>query len=196
MLHFRNWICCRKWILCSRILVCIHICFVLHSVILGSGLDVHIDTPTETLHTILLGVVKYLWGQSVFVMDKSKTFDTFTTRLRSISINGLATDPVPNYIFTNRGSLNGKHFKLLGQKFTFCLHDLVSHELYDCWRTVGRLTVLLWYSTIHDVGAYMVCFSIHIWLEIEMYVGGINCGDWRLPAHACEMFATPHRRQR
>ncbi|KAF8599210.1 hypothetical protein BDV93DRAFT_498019 [Ceratobasidium sp. AG-I] len=126
----------------------------MNPLLLYPHLDVHIDTPTETLHTILLGVVKYLWGQSVFVMDKSKSFDTFTARLRSISADGLATDPVPNYIFTNRGSLNGKHLKLLVQIIMFGLYDLVSLELYNCWRSVGRLTVLLWYSTIHDVDAY------------------------------------------
>ncbi|QRW07133.1 hypothetical protein RhiLY_06132 [Ceratobasidium sp. AG-Ba] len=120
------------------------------------GFDVHIDTPTETLHTILLGVVKYLWGQSVFVMDKKKQFDTFSVRLRSIFVDGLSSHPVPNYIFTNQGSLNGKHLKSLVQTVPFCLYDLVSQDLYDSWRTIGRLTVLVWYSTIHDMGAYLI----------------------------------------
>ncbi|QRV78439.1 hypothetical protein RhiJN_06454 [Ceratobasidium sp. AG-Ba] len=120
------------------------------------GFDVHIDTPTETLHTILLGIVKYLWGQSVFVMEKKKQFDTFSVRLRSIFVDGLSSHPVPNYIFTNQGSLNGKHLKLLVQTVPFCLYDLVSQDLYHSWRTIGRLTVLVWYSTIHDMGAYLI----------------------------------------
>lgn len=125
------------------------------------GLDIHFDTPTETLHTIVLGIVKYLWGQSVFVMEKGKTYDSiFSPHLQSISIDGLTTDAVPNYIFTNQGSLNGKHFKLLVQTVVFCVHDLVSRALYDCWRAAARLTVLLWYTTIHDMGIYEASLSM------------------------------------
>lgn len=108
------------------------------------------------MHTILLGVIKYLWGQSVFVMDKRKTFDLFATRLRSVEVSGLHTGSIPNYILTNRGSLIGKHFKILGQTAIFCLYGLVSEELQNCWLAVGRLMVLAWYSIIRDIDAYIV----------------------------------------
>jgi hypothetical protein len=120
------------------------------------GLDVHIDTPTETLHTIFLGVIKYLWGQSTFVMEKNKSFDRFASRLRSVAVDGLQTGPVPSYIWSNRGSLNGKHFKILGQVAIFCLHGLVSNELLNCWYALGRVVVLVWYSEIRDIDAYIV----------------------------------------
>ncbi|KAG9127968.1 hypothetical protein FRC07_006758 [Ceratobasidium sp. 392] len=99
---------------------------------------------------------------AVYVMEKSKTFEIFSARLRSLSTYGLLSSPVPNYIFTNRGSLNGKHLKVLGQTMAFCISDLVSRDLYDCWRTIGRLMVLLWYSTIDDLDAYNAELTIAI----------------------------------
>jgi hypothetical protein len=89
-------------------------------------------------------------------MDKSKTFDIFAARLRSAHVNGLRTGPVPTYIVMNCGSLNGSHFKVLGQLAIFALHDLVSDDLFNCWYALGRLMVLVWYSDIQDLDAYIV----------------------------------------
>lgn len=120
------------------------------------GLDVHLDTPTETLHTILLGVVKYIWTESVRQLDKNGAFQLFATRLRSVSVAGLGIGPIPSYIFSNRGSLNGKHFKILIQTACFCLHDLVPTDIIHSWTVLGRLTVLAWYSSIDDIDIYTV----------------------------------------
>ena len=49
----------------------------------------HLDTPTEILHTILLGVVKYFWGQTVWLLDRSHSMGIFQTRLSSIDSDGL-----------------------------------------------------------------------------------------------------------
>ncbi|KAJ6558706.1 hypothetical protein B0H10DRAFT_2369906, partial [Mycena sp. CBHHK59/15] len=53
------------------------------------GIDMHKDTPTEILHTVLLGVVKYYWGQTVWLLEKGKDFALFQTRLNSILADGL-----------------------------------------------------------------------------------------------------------
>ncbi len=52
-------------------------------------MDIHLDTPTEILHTVLLGVVKYFWGQTVWLLDKAKLMATFQIRLDSINTAGL-----------------------------------------------------------------------------------------------------------
>ncbi|KAG8701329.1 hypothetical protein FRC08_004137 [Ceratobasidium sp. 394] len=118
------------------------------------GLDIHIDTPTEILHTLLLGITKYLWVEAVHVMDKNKRFDLFCTRLRSVSMAGLNTDrPIPNYICTNRGSLNGKHFKILVQTIAFCFYGLIPDELRAAWYSLSHLMVLAWYSSIDNLAA-------------------------------------------
>ena len=54
-----------------------------------SGINLHIDMPVEILHTILLGVIKYFWGQSVHIMEKAHKMQSFLVRLSSINKNGL-----------------------------------------------------------------------------------------------------------
>ncbi|KAG9121224.1 hypothetical protein FRC07_002910 [Ceratobasidium sp. 392] len=126
------------------------------------GFNVHLDTPTETLHTILLGTAKYLWAESVRQMDKGNNFALFSTRLRSVSVSGLNTGPIPGYILSNRGSLNGKHFKVLLQTACFCLHNLVDNNVLDAWVALGRLTVLAWYPVIDNIDEYAVEFKATI----------------------------------
>ncbi|KAF8062389.1 hypothetical protein FPV67DRAFT_1422187 [Lyophyllum atratum] len=123
---------------------------------MDGGVDIHKDTPTEILHTILLGVLKYYWGQTVWLLEKGKTFSLFQTRLNSIVEHGLNIPKVQaDYMCQYRGGLIGKHFKTLSQIMAFAAYDLVPANVLDAWLILGRLTVLLWHTEIEDINIYI-----------------------------------------
>ncbi|KAG8759812.1 hypothetical protein FRC11_001359 [Ceratobasidium sp. 423] len=127
------------------------------------GFNVHEDTPTEILHTVLLGVVKYFWGQTVFVLTKAHRMDSLETRLGSLNITGLNIDSISErYMCQYTGSLVGKHFKTLAQLMVFACHDLVESSLLEVWLLLGRLTVLLWFTEIDDIDTYLAELQVII----------------------------------
>ncbi len=131
------------------------------------GVDVHQDTPTEILHTVLLGVVKYFWAQTVFLLEQTKELDTLQTRLASVSSEGLKDpDLRPEYLIRYRGGLIGKHFKSLAQVMPFLIYDLVPQDVLDAWTTIGSLVVLLWHTEIDSTEKYLVCRSLYYSLAI------------------------------
>jgi hypothetical protein len=79
-----------------------------------TAFNVHMDTPTEILHMILLSIVKYFWGQTVFLLEKSKLLHLFQNHLKTINkdaLNALCLNT--DYICHYKSSLIGKHFKSL-----------------------------------------------------------------------------------
>jgi hypothetical protein len=124
------------------------------------GVNIHRDTPTEILHTVLLGVVKYFWGQTVFILEKAHLLDTFQTRLESISTNGLHAPTLgAEYICHYKGSLIGKHFKSLAQVMPYIIYDLVPKTVLNGWTVIGEVVVLLWHTKIDDLETYLVRFQ-------------------------------------
>ncbi|KAI5983207.1 hypothetical protein EDD15DRAFT_2179497 [Pisolithus albus] len=121
------------------------------------GLDVHKDTPTEILHTILLGVVKYFWGQTAYILEKGQSLRIFQTRLESINKDGLNSPTLhADYIVRYKGGLVGKHFKSLAQVMPYLIYDLVPQTVLEGWSIIGRLVVLLWHMSIEDTESYLV----------------------------------------
>ncbi|KAI5995587.1 hypothetical protein EDD15DRAFT_2134054, partial [Pisolithus albus] len=124
------------------------------------GMNIHLDTPTEILHTVLLGVVKYFWAQTVFLLEKAKLLATFQSRLEAINRDGLNVPSLnAEYICRYKGGLIGKHFKSLAQVMPFVIHDLVPQRVVDGWTTIGELVMLLWHTRIDDTEAYLARLS-------------------------------------
>ncbi|EGO00580.1 hypothetical protein SERLA73DRAFT_50400 [Serpula lacrymans var. lacrymans S7.3] len=120
------------------------------------NMNIHLDTPMEILHTILLGVVKYFWAQTVFLLEKGKTLDIFHCRLDSFDKEGLnAPSMNADYICHYKGGLIGKHFKSLTQLMPFVIHDLVPRSVLNAWTLIGELVVLLWHTEIKDTEVYL-----------------------------------------
>jgi hypothetical protein len=121
------------------------------------GISMHLDTPTEILHTILLGVVKYFWGQTMFLLQKAKVLHIFQSQLESVNSDGMNAPSLnANYICHCKGSLIEKHFKSLAQVMPFLVHNLVPWTVLNRWTIIEELVVLVWHTTIPDTEMYLV----------------------------------------
>ena len=121
------------------------------------GLNIHKDTPTKILHTILLGVVKYYWGQTAFILDKAHMLKTFHVCLDALAKDGLGDVTLgADYIVRYKGSLIRQHFKSLMQVMPYLIYDLVPHMVLDGWTLIGWLVVLLWHTEVEDTKMYLV----------------------------------------
>jgi len=121
------------------------------------GVDIHKDTPTEILHTILLGIVKYYWAQTVWHLEKEKKMSLFQIRLGSVATAGLNIPSIQvEYICHYKGGLIGKHFKTLMQVMSFLVFDLVPRDVLQAWLVIGRLMVIAWCTDIEDIDGYTV----------------------------------------
>lgn len=125
------------------------------------GFNVHLDTPIEILHTVLLGSVKYYWRFTCKLLDDGGRADIFRMRFNSLSLSGLemGTQCVPEYICKYRGGLTGKHFRFVVQLIVFACYDLIPREIFRIWVLLGRLTVLFWYTSIRHMDSYTVSLS-------------------------------------
>jgi hypothetical protein len=136
------------------------------------GVDIHKDTPTEILHTILLGVVKYYWGQTMCILEKGKQLEIFQARLNSVVTDGLNVPKLQaDYMVKYKGGLIGKHFKTISQVMAFVVYDLVPKEVLESWLIIGRLTVLLWHTEIKDIESYTASLFVHYTTE---YISQVN----------------------
>jgi hypothetical protein len=115
----------------------------------------------EILHTILLGIVKYVWHMLHTSWTEADQ-DLFTIRLQSTNIDGLSVPRIrATYMMQYRNGLIGKHFKTLMQTMIFHLHGLVTPEQFTLAKAIGFFGALLWIPEIEDMESYLVCHGIN-----------------------------------
>lgn len=148
--------------------------------------DPHLDTPVELLHTILLGIVKYVWHSSHTPWkDGGTEKSTYALRLQATDVSGLSIPAIrANYIMNYANSLIGRQLKTVVQTFAFHLYDLVPAPLYELVKAVGELTALLWMVSISDMDQYVVRIGDMLGHRLStdaVTVGGSRCLHCKCP---------------
>ncbi|KAG6823874.1 hypothetical protein H0H92_008790 [Tricholoma furcatifolium] len=119
------------------------------------GFDVAQDMPVELLHTILLGVVKYLW-HGTHTPWTSQQKKLYTAHLQASNTSGLSIHALQaNYIMQYANSLIGRQFKSLVQLNLFYTYDLIDSIHFALTKAVRDLAALLWIIEIQDLNEYL-----------------------------------------
>ncbi|KAF7334362.1 FAD-binding-3 domain-containing protein [Mycena sanguinolenta] len=128
-----------------------------------SGLDPSQDMPVELLHTILLGVIKYIWHHLNTAQWSDQDRHLLAIRLQSTDLTGLTVPPIrAGYMIQYKNNLIGKHFKTLMQILAFHVHGISMPEQFALIKAAGELGARLWVPEINKMDEYLDDLKIAI----------------------------------
>ncbi|KAJ7196971.1 hypothetical protein GGX14DRAFT_402885 [Mycena pura] len=127
------------------------------------GLISRRDTPVELLHTVLLGVMKYIWHMLNTSQWSDEDRHLLAVRLQSTDISGLTIPPIrAGYMIQYRNNLIGKHFKTLMQILIFHVHRICTSEQFVLIKAAGELGARLWVPEIDNMEEYLAQLIIAV----------------------------------
>ncbi|KAJ6592424.1 hypothetical protein B0H19DRAFT_1204789 [Mycena capillaripes] len=127
------------------------------------GLDPSQDTSVELLHTIFLGVIKYIWHHLNTDQWSDEDRHLLAIRMQSTDLTGLTVPPVrAGYMIQYKNNLIGKHFKTLMQILAFHVHDISTPDQFTMIKAAGELGARLWIPEIDNMTEYLEDLKIAI----------------------------------
>ncbi|EKM48226.1 uncharacterized protein PHACADRAFT_52557, partial [Phanerochaete carnosa HHB-10118-sp] len=119
------------------------------------GFDPTQDTPIEILHTILLGMTKYVWHMT-HIQWTTEQKNLYAHRLQATDVKGLSIPAVrAQYIMQYVSSLVGRQLKTITQTISFHAYDLVPPLVFQLWRAAGEFSSLIWFPEIQNLDEYL-----------------------------------------
>ncbi|KAI9601743.1 hypothetical protein KEM48_000846 [Puccinia striiformis f. sp. tritici PST-130] len=120
------------------------------------------DTPVESLHVILLGVVKYMVNH--FMQDRTATELTkMEGYLHSFNTGGLNIPPIQaHYMIKHWGSFVGKDFRTILQVAPFVFFPFMDAQQKEIWIPLCHLGSLVFQTNIPVMDSYLLELSATI----------------------------------
>ncbi|KAH9810698.1 hypothetical protein DFH28DRAFT_1131780 [Melampsora americana] len=131
------------------------------------GFNGHLDTPVEILHVVLLGVVKYLYRDTMKAIKPGKTgaikYNDMSARWCSFNYKGLNIPPIlPHTLIQFFQSLVGKEFRTVLQTVPFVLYEHVNADVRHLWTALCLLGSYVFQTEISSVDIYMKELDTHV----------------------------------
>ena len=103
-------------------------------------------TPTEILHTILLGPARYLLKATIQSLSQQQK-DQLHAKIAALDMSAFPAN-IRGNITRNYGSYVGRDFKLWLQVAVFVLHNIIPHEKLLAWEYLSEVSFCYFnYST-------------------------------------------------